>query len=63
MSGEMDKIIREGIIEGERRGLEKGRMETARNLIANGTVPLETIAECSGLFLEEVESMRNSIHA
>ena len=71
MSGEIDKMIREGIIEGERRGLEKGRnegrnegrMETARNLIANGTVPLETIAECSGLSLEEVESMRNSIHA
>lgn len=63
MLGEIDKIIREGIIEGERRALEKGRMETARNLIANGTVPLETIAECSGLSLEEVESMRNSIHA
>ena len=71
MSGEIDKMIREGIIEGERRGLEKGlnegrnegRIETARNLIANGTVPLETIAECSGLSLEEVESMRNSIHA
>ena len=63
MSSEIDKMIREGIIENERRGLEKGRMETARNLLANGTVPLETIAEYSGLSLEEVESKRNSIHA
>ena len=67
MTTEFNKMLKESDQRGERRGLKKGldlgRRETARNLIANGTVPLETIAECSGLSLKEVESMRNSIHA
>ena len=63
MTTEFNKMLKESDQRGERRGRREGRMETARNLIANGTVPLETIAECSGLSLEEIESMRNSIHA
>ena len=63
MTTEFNKMLKESDQRGERRGRREGRRETARNLIANGTVPLETIAECSGLSLEEVESMRNSIHA
>ena len=49
-----------GFTEGERTGLAKGeqkaKLETARNLIKKN-VALDTIAECTGLSLEEVQKL------
>ena len=67
MTTEFNKMLKESDQRGERRGLRKGldlgRRETARNLIADGSIPLEKIAACSGLSLREVESIKNSINA
>ena len=57
----------EGRIEGEANGLQKGwsegRQEVARSMVRDGSIPLSKIAEFSGLTLNEVESIRNSINA
>ena len=42
------------VLEGaEQRGLKRGRAETARNMKAKG-LPVDLIAECSGLSPEEI---------
>ena len=66
MTTEFNKMLRksnqQGIKTGEKRGLKKGldlgRRETAINMIADGTIPLEKIAKYSGLSLKEVESLK-----
>ena len=64
--------LAEGIAEGERMGLAKGKrlgftegeqkakLETARNLIKKN-VALDTIAECTGLSLEEVQKLADEL--
>ena len=54
MTTEFDKMLKES--------KEEGRRETARNMIADGSIPLEKIAKYSGLSLNEVESIKNSIN-
>jgi predicted transposase/invertase (TIGR01784 family) len=44
----------------EKRGYKAGILETAKNLIIKN-VPLETIAECTGLSLETVEKLAESL--
>ena len=57
---------REGMREGMREGIKKGSfttsMQIARNMIADGSIPLNKIAEFSGLPLGEVESIRRSLN-
>ena len=55
--------LKEGRREGREEGILKGRHEVARSMIADGSIPLQKIAEFSGLPLGEVESIRNSMHA
>ena len=50
----MSKIVEE-IVEKEMR---EGRIEFAKNLLNNGKLTLEEIAECSGLTLEEVKAVK-----
>ena len=61
------EILMEGRAEGEANGLQKGRsegrQEVARSMVRDGSIPLSKIAEFSGLTLNEVESIRNSINA
>ena len=66
MTTEFNKMLKEYDQRGERRGFRKGidlgrnegRRETAINMIADGTIPLEKIAKYSGLSLKEVESLK-----
>lgn len=50
----MSKIV-EDIVEKEMR---EERIEIAKNLLNNGKLTLEEIAECSGLTLEEVKAVK-----
>ena len=46
----------EGLAKGREEGLAKGREETARNMKAKG-LPVDLIAECSGLSPEEIAQL------
>ena len=46
----------EGLAKGREEGLAKGRAETARNMKAKG-LPVDLIAECSGLSPEEISKL------
>ena len=46
--------------EGFEEGLEEGKIETARNLLAKNIEPA-LIAECTGLPLEQILELQNEI--
>ena len=46
----------EGLAKGLAKGRAEGRIETARNMKAKG-LPVDLIAECSGLSPEEIERL------
>ena len=46
----------EGKMEGQKEGAEQNKIETAKKLIQKN-IPLETIAECTGLSLEKVQEL------
>ena len=46
----------EGLIEGETKGLARGRVEVARSLKGLG-VPFETIVKATGLSKREIEAL------
>ena len=48
--------IETGKIEGEKYGAEQNKIETAKRFIQKN-IPLETIAECTGLTLEKVQEL------
>ena len=52
---------KEGIIEGKKEGIIEGANEEKRNtvlrMLASGSLPLESIAEFSGLPLDEVKKL------
>ena len=52
-----------GLQKGLQRGRSEGRQEVARSMVRDGSIPLSKIAEFSGLTLNEVENIRNSINA
>ena len=58
----LDEGRNEGIDIGLKRGRNEGIKEVARSLIASGALPLSKVAECSGLTLQEVESIKNGIN-
>ena len=45
-----------GKIEGLEEGIEKGILQTARNMLAAG-LPVETVEKCTGLNREEIEQL------
>lgn len=47
---------KEGIKEGEKQGRLKTKIETAKNMLAKN-IPVEVVAECTGLAVEEVEKL------
>ena len=48
--------LAKGLAKGREEGLAKGREETARNMKAKG-LPVDLIAECSGLSPEEISQL------
>ena len=48
--------IKEGIKEGEKQGRLKTKIETAKNMLTKN-IPVEVVAECTGLAVEEVEKL------
>ena len=46
----------EGLAEGEAKGARNAKFETARKMLEKN-IPAETIAECTGLTLEEVDKL------
>jgi len=54
---ERKKIFQEGKTEGELLGLQKGKIETARNLL--DIFDNETISEKTGIPLEQIKQQRN----
>ena len=54
------EALKEGIEQGISQGAEQKAIETAKNLILKN-IPLETIAECTGLDLEKVESLKEKM--
>ena len=47
----------QGLAEGETRGIERGRAEVARKLLASG-MPEAQVAEFTGLTAEQLEGLR-----
>ena len=62
-----DEILKEGRMEGEILGLQKGEAnglkKAARCMLEDGSIPIQKIAEFFGLTIGEVESIRNSIQS
>ena len=52
----------EGRTEGIAIGEKNNALHSARTMLADGVLPLSKVAEYSGLPLNEVESLRNSMH-
>ena len=52
-------IRRVALAEGREQGAEQNKIETAKKLLQKN-IPLETIAECTGLSLEKVQELANS---
>ena len=48
--------LAEGIKEGIKEGEQKKALETAKNFLAKN-IPVEVVAECTGLAIEEVEKL------
>ena len=63
MENEFDRILKNVRKESLDEGIDIGRNEVVRSLIASGALPLSKVAECSGLTLQEVESIKNGIKA
>ena len=50
-----------GILEGKRVGLKEGRKEMAANLLKDGTLSVQKIAEISGFSLEQLQEMADEM--
>ena len=56
----MCRSMEELWLQGIQEGREAARIENAINFLKEGTLPLEVIANCIGLPLEEVEKLQQS---
>ena len=71
MSGKFEEIMQRVVERDVKKEVQKtrteilmeGRQEVARSMVRDGSIPLSKIAEFSGLTLNEVENIRNSINA
>ena len=65
MSDVFERLYENGLAEGIAKGIRKGTRDTAMNnariMIRDGSIPLEKVAEFSGLPLDEVEKLKNGI--
>ena len=57
----MCRSMEELWLQGIQEGREETRIENAINFLKEGTLPLEVIANCIGLPLEEVEKLQATI--
>ena len=48
----------DGMKQGEKQGKLKAKIETAKNFLAKN-IPVEVVAECTGVPLEEVKKLAN----
>ncbi|GHS99689.1 hypothetical protein AGMMS50276_23820 [Synergistales bacterium] len=53
-----DDLLARGREEGMEKGLEEGKLEVARNLLAN-SIPTDIIVKSTGLPLNQIQSMMN----
>ena len=65
MSDVFERLYENGLAEGIAKGIKKGTRDTAmnnaRSMIRDGSIPLEKVAEFSGLSLDEVEKLKSGI--
>lgn len=54
----MEDMRKESLQEGIKEGIKEGSIRTARNMLADGALPLEKIAEYAGLPLDEVKKLK-----
>ena len=55
------KATKEGLQKGLQKGLQEANLETAKRMLADGTLPIEKIAEFSNLPLETVKRLAESL--
>ena len=53
--------ISQGLAQGISQGAEQKAIETAKNMLSK-LIPVNVVAECTGLSLETVEKIRNAEH-
>ena len=65
MSDVFERLYENGLAEGIAKGIRKGTRDTAMNnariMIRDGSIPLEKVAEFSGLSLDEVKKLKSGI--
>lgn len=61
MSTIAEKWIEEGVKIGVEKGMEKAKLETARELVKNG-VDIDVIARSTGLSRGEIEELAEKVH-
>lgn len=54
----MEELWRMGVEEGRQEGRQEALIENTINLLKEGTIPMEVIARCVGLPLEEVKNLQ-----
>jgi predicted transposase/invertase (TIGR01784 family) len=57
----LNEARRKGLEEGLEKGLEKGKKETALNLLRANLLPMDQIAEVTGLEIAEIEKLKRSL--
>lgn len=58
MSETMEELWRMGVEEGRQKGRQEALIENTISLLKEGTIPMEVIARCVGLPLEEVKNLQ-----
>lgn len=56
----IEKGLEQGLEQGREEGLLQGRQEIALNLLRLGTMPIEDIAKCTGLSVDELNKMQTA---
>ncbi len=57
-----DYLYQEELEKGVEKGLVKGKHEVVVNMLKKGTVPLEQIAEFTGVALDEVKQIAKELN-
>ena len=57
-----EEAYEDGMNAGIEKGIHKNAIENAKNFLKEG-IPVETIARCVGLPLEEVQTLADELHA
>lgn len=54
----MEDMRKESLQEGVKEGIKEGAINTAKKMLADGTIALEKIAEFVGLSIDEVKKLK-----